>query len=65
MVKFLNAFPNKGGISIIISPSMIVEGKPNPGFNIEIIVFGSYALVYTNTSNYINRRSIPSISLNK
>ena len=28
-------------------------------------MFGSYALVYTGTINYMNRRSIPLIELNK
>ena len=44
---------------------MIVEVKPNPGFNQESIVFGSYALVYTVKRNNINRRIIPSIALNE
>ena len=46
-------------------PSMIFKGKTNPNFNQDVIMFGSYALVYTGTSNYMNRRSIPSISLKK
>ena len=45
--------------------SMIVKGKMNPDFNQEMIVFGSYALVYTGTSKDTKRRSIPPISLNK
>ena len=44
---------------------MKVEGKPNPDFNQERVLFGSYNLVYTGTSNDINRISIPSIALNK
>ena len=43
---------------------MIVERK-NLDFNQERIVFGSYALVYTGTSNNTRRRIIPSIALNK
>ena len=65
MVKWPNAFPTKVGISKTIFPSMIVEGKPNTDFNQYRIVFGSYDLVYTGTRNYMNRRSIPSISLNE
>ena len=56
MVKWINAFSNK---------SMIFKVKPNHDFNQEIILFGSYGLVYAGTSNKMNRRSIPSISLKK
>ena len=65
VVKWLNGFQTKGGISKTMSPSMIVEGEPDTNFNQERIVFGSYDLVYTGTSNGMNRRSIPSIELNK
>ena len=41
--KFLYAFPIKGVILKTTSPSMIVEGKPNPYFNPERIVFVSHA----------------------
>ena len=44
---------------------MIAKGKPNPDSNQERIVFGSYDLVYTSTSNYMNIRIISSIALNK
>ena len=47
VVKWLNAFPTKCGMSKTMSSSMIVKGKPNPDFNQKRIVFGSYALVYT------------------
>ena len=46
-------------------PYMVVKGKPNPGFNQDMIVFGSYDLVYTVTSNYMNIRSISYIALNE
>ena len=48
-----------------MSPSMIVKVKPNPDFNQERIMFGLYAQVYIGTSNGTNRKSIPSIALNK
>jgi hypothetical protein len=63
VVKWLNAFPNKNGISRTMSPSNIVEGKPNPDFNIKRIVYGSYAMVYIDTDNTMNARSIPAIAL--
>ena len=64
-MKWLNAFSTKVGISKTMLPSIIVEVKPNPDFNQEMIVFGSYALVYTGTSNNMNRIRIPSIALNE
>ena len=36
---------------------MIVKRKPNPDFNQDGIVFGSYALVYTGTGNNMNRKT--------
>ena len=63
VVKWLNAFPSKNGISKTMSPSNIVEGKPNPDFNNKRIVFGSYALVYIDTDNTMNARSVPAIAL--
>ena len=65
VVKCLNELPTKGGILKTMSPSMIVKGKLNTDFNQERIVFGSYALFYTGTSNNINRRIIPYPALNK
>ena len=44
---------------------MMVEGKPNPDFILERIVFRSYTLVYTDTGNIMNRIIIPSTALNK
>ena len=65
MVKWLNAFPPKYRISKTTIPSMIVKRKPNPDFNQESILFGSHVLVYSGTRNEMDRRSIPSISLNE
>ena len=65
VVKWINAFPVKGGISTTMIPSIIVEVNLNPDFKQERIVFGSYALFYTGTSNNINRIIIPYLALNK
>jgi hypothetical protein len=65
VTKWLNAFPSKNGVSLTMSPSNIIEGKPNPDFNHQRIVFGSYAIVYTGTDNTMNRRGVPSIALNE
>ena len=44
---------------------MIVEGECNPNFNDKRITFGSYAMVYIGTTNYMKRRSIPAITINE
>ena len=65
MVKRLNAFPSKGGISEEASPETIVTGASKPYFNRKRIPFGWYALVYTDTENDVNNRTVPIISLNE
>ena len=42
---------------------MIVEGRQAPRDDISRIPFGSYALVYTGTSNTLESRSTPCIAL--
>ena len=51
IIDVVNAFPSKNGISSTLSPSTIVEGKPNLDLKRKMISFGSYAAVYTGTSN--------------
>ena len=63
-VKWINAFPNKTGISRTMSPSTIVLGLPKPNMKFKRIVFGSYAMVYAGTTNNQNARSVPAIALN-
>ena len=65
VIKWINAFPSRTGISKTMSPSNIVEGKPKPDFTHKLIFFGSYAIVYTGTENNMNRRGVPSIALNE
>ena len=65
VVKWINAFSTKCGVSKIMRPSMIFEGKPNTDFNQERIVFGSYTLFYSGTSNEMNIRIISSIAMKK
>ena len=65
LVKWINAFPSKTLISSTMRTAMIVEGKGNPDLNHKRITFGSYAMVYTGTTNDIKRRSIPSSTLDK
>lgn len=47
-----------------MSPSNnIIEGKPNPDFNNKRIVYRSYVMVYIDTDNTMNSRSVPAITL--
>jgi hypothetical protein len=61
---WLNAFPSSNGVSDTMSPSTIVQGKPNPDMNPKRIVHGSYAMVYIGTKNNMTCRSMPAIALN-
>jgi hypothetical protein len=61
---WLNAFPSSNGVSETMSPSCIVQGRPNPDMNHKRIVHGSYAMVYIGTKNNMSRRSVPAIALN-
>ena len=65
VVKNINAFPSKNVISSTMSPSMIVEGTCNPDFNHKCITFVSYSMVYTGTTHYMKRRSVPAIALDE
>ena len=65
VVKWINAFPSKNGISSKMSPDMIVEGKGKPDFNNKYITFESYAMVYTGTANDMKIKIVPAIGLNK
>ena len=56
IVDILDAFPSKGSVSNTLSPSTIVEGKPKMDLSKNIIVFGAYALVYTDTKNDMKSR---------
>ena len=60
---WLNAFPSKTGVSTTLSPANIVLGRSNPDFNHNKIIFGSYALTYTGTTNNMKARSVPAIAL--
>ena len=63
IIEVLNAFPSKNAISTTISPATIVEGKPKMDFKRDMIAFGAYALVYTDTSNNNTPRTVPAIAL--
>ena len=63
VMDIINAFPSKNSISDTISPATIVEGKPKLDFSKPKISFGSYALVYTQTTNDMKTRAVPGIAL--
>ena len=65
VVGMMNAFPSKQGISNTLSPSTIVEGKAKLDLARKMITFGSYALVYTGTSNTMKSRAVPGIALRR
>jgi hypothetical protein len=65
IVDVLNAFPSSGGISDTLSPSTIVEGKPKLDLSKDIIVFGAYTLVYTDTANDMKSRAVPAVALRR
>ena len=58
-----NSFPQKGSIIKRLGSNTILFGKQSYDFNMKIILFGSYDMVYTGTSNTLKRRRIPSIAL--
>ena len=65
VVGMMNAFPSKQGISDTLSPTTIVEGNPKLDLKRKIITFGTYALVYTTTSNNMKSRAVPGIALRR
>ena len=65
VVGMMNAFPSKQGISNTLSPSTIVEGKAKLDLARKMITFGSYAVVYTGTSNNMKSRAVPGIALRR
>lgn len=60
----LNSLPSADGISESLSPSTILLGKGPIDLSYNQISFGSYAVLYTNTSNDMKLRSVPCIALN-
>ena len=63
--RWANAFPSSTGITGNYSPSNIIDGSQNPDCNRKRIVYGAYAQVYTGTSNDMQSRTTPAISLHE
>jgi len=66
VVRCLNQFPRKNGVSDSLSPACIVLGKPNPDYNNMRLEFGSYVQVFEDNdpSNTPKARSMGAIALN-
>ena len=64
VLNWINAFPSKGRISETLSPSIILEGKPNPDMSKKHILFVSYAMAFIGSDNTMSSRVIPEIALN-
>ena len=65
IIHSINLFPHKGSIRKRLGYHTILLGNPSTDFNKNIIFFGYYAMVYTGTTNTLNRRDFPSIYLRK
>ena len=48
---------------MILGSNTILLGKPSHDFNTKVILFVSYAMVYTGKTNTLKIRRIPSIAL--
>ena len=63
IIYWLNSLPTKESTSSTVSPTGIVAGQNLPDFNNKQILFGSYAWVFTKTTNTMKSRRVPGISL--
>ena len=63
VIHWVHSFPSETGASKTMLQATIVEGKPKPDFNNNMIAFGAYALVYTGTDNTMKIRATLSIAL--
>ena len=61
--RWMNAFPTEDINKDSVSSATVIKGRENPADNVSRIAYGSYALVYTGTSNTLNSRSVPAIAL--
>ena len=59
----MNRFPSKYGVSDTLMPSTLVEGRPKVGTGQKKIAFVSYLMVHIGTTNTMNIRYAPDISL--
>jgi hypothetical protein len=64
MIYWMNAFPHSNGVSSDLSPGAIVLGCPHMDYNHSKITFGTFAMVYTWTTNRMTKQSVEAIALN-
>jgi hypothetical protein len=66
VVRCLNQFPWKNGISAHLSPAALVSGHPPPDFNTMRLEFGTYVQVFEDNdpTNTPRARSLGAIALN-
>lgn len=62
-VDWMNAFPNKEGMSRTLSPRSIVLGTPRVNYAAVRISFGAYAMVHDGTTNTMRSRTVEAIAL--
>ncbi len=63
VIYWLNSFPSTNGVSQNLSPGTIVLGRSPPNLQYKHIPFGALAIVYTGTSNTMQRRGVRAIAL--
>ena len=63
VIKHLNTFPTKNGVTDDVSPNTIITGSSGIYLSQDGISFGAYAMVYVGTDNKINLRAVPGIAL--
>ena len=63
IIHFRNLFLQKGSIIKRVGKNTILLINPNPDFNMKIIIFGYYAIIYTVANNNMSRRNIHGIEL--
>ena len=63
ITRWLNEFPSEASICKTMSPVGIIEGKEKPDMNKKRLPFGSYAVVYSSTTNNMKSRGIEAIAL--
>ena len=63
IIHYRNSFPQKDSIIKRLGANTILLVKPDPDFNMKIIFFGYYAMIYKGTKKNMITRIIPEISL--
>ena len=63
VAQWKNSFSSAVGILGDYSPSKIIEEQLNPDFNRLRVHFGSYVMVYNQTTTNMAHMSVPAITL--